>query len=182
MVTSSSRPPAPTSAPGLTRAGSGRFDAQRFTRSKNPTAFRFRPSMGPMSWRGSNLVYRSASVVYDQLGIPLKGLRASPSVTISHGARFRVQFGLHRAGIIRQRPAGDKLTERQMPTLATVIEAILTTSRPCWAGDFVTSVIDEGQATASKRTLTRTRVCGVCARLSPADQQRRAGAARHGQP
>ena len=51
----------------------------------------------------NNLVYRSARVVYDQLGIPLKGLR----ITQRNGARPRLQLGLHRGGHHgRQRPAG----------------------------------------------------------------------------
>lgn len=55
----------------------------------------------------NNLVYRSARVVYDQLGIPLKGLRITQRNDIPHGPRFGIQFGLHRGGHHgRQRPAG----------------------------------------------------------------------------
>lgn len=50
---------------------------------------------------------------------------------------------------------GDKLTERQMLTLATAIEGHPDNVAPAMLGGFVTSVIDEGQVYSVKRISTR---------------------------
>ena len=57
----------------------------------------------------NNLVYRSARVVYDQLGIPMKGLRITQKNTIPMarglGSSFRLHRGRHPGC---QRPAGQQ--------------------------------------------------------------------------
>ena len=72
----------------------------------------------------NNLVYRSARAVYDQLGIP--------------GANALL---------------GNKLTSRQMLTLATAIEGHPDNVAPAMLGGFVTSVYDEGQVYSVKKNI-----------------------------
>ena len=71
----------------------------------------------------NNLVYRSARVVYDQLGIPLKGLRITQRNDIPMARGLGSSSACIVAGIMGANALlGDKLTERQMLTLATAIE------------------------------------------------------------
>ena len=79
---------------------------------------------GPHVPAGSNnLVYRSARVVYDQLGIPLKGLRITQRNDIPMARGLGSSSACIVAGIMGANALlGDKLTERQMLTLATAIE------------------------------------------------------------
>ena len=131
----------------------------------------------------NNLVYRSARVVYDQLGIPLKGLRITQRNDIPMARGLGSSSACIVAGIMGANALlGDKLTERQMLTLATAIEGHPDNVAPAMLGGFVTSVIDEVRSTASKRTSTGTGLCGLCAGFPPADQQSACGAACDGQP
>ena len=80
----------------------------------------------------NNLVYRSARVVYDQLGIPLKGLRITQRNDIPMARGLGSSSACIVAGIMGANALlGDKLTERQMLTLATAIEGHPATTR-CW--------------------------------------------------
>ena len=73
----------------------------------------------------NNLVYRSARVVYDQLGIPLKGLRITQRNDIPMARGLGSSSACIVAGIMGANALlGDKLTERQMLTLATAIEGV----------------------------------------------------------
>ena len=88
----------------------------------------------------NNLVYRSARAVYDQLGIPLRGLRSSSACIV--------------AGILGANALlGNKLTSRQMLTLATAIEGHPDNVAPAMLGGFVTSVYDEGQVYSVKKNI-----------------------------
>ena len=111
--------------------------------------------MGPTSRRAATTpVYRSARVVYDQLGIPLKGLRYHPAQRHPDGAGLGSSSACIVAGIMGANALlGEKLTERQMLTLATAIEGHPDNVAPAMLGGFVTSVIDEGQVYSVKKDI-----------------------------
>ena len=88
----------------------------------------------------NNLVYRSARVVYDQLGIPLKGLRITQRNDIPMARGLGSSSACIVAGIMGANALlGGKLTERQMLTLATAIEGHPDNVAPAMLGGFVTS-------------------------------------------
>ena len=94
----------------------------------------------------NNLVYRSARVVYDQLGIPLKGLRITQRNDIPMARGLGSSSACIVAGIMGANALlGDKLTERQMLTLATAIEGHPDNVAPAMLGGLVTSVMDGGR-------------------------------------
>ena len=100
----------------------------------------------------NNLVYRSARVVYDQLGIPMKGLRITQKNTIPMALGSSSACIV--AGILGANALlGNKLTRRQMLTLATSIEGHPDNVAPAMLGGFVTSVIDEGQIYSVKKEI-----------------------------
>ena len=102
----------------------------------------------------NNLVYRSARVVYDQLGIPLKGLRITQRNDIPMARGLGSSSACIVAGIMGANALlGDKLTERQMLTLAPAIEGHPDNVAPAMLGGFVTSVIDEGQVYSVKKDI-----------------------------
>ena len=102
----------------------------------------------------NNLVYRSARVVYDQLGIPLKGLRITQKNTIPMARGLGSSSACIVAGILGANALlGNKLTRRQMLTLATSIEGHPDNVAPAMLGGFVTSVIDEGQVYSVKKEI-----------------------------
>ena len=102
----------------------------------------------------SNLVYRSARVVYDQLGIPMKGLRITQKNTIPMARGLGSSSACIVAGILGANALlGNKLTRRQMLTLATSIEGHPDNVAPAMLGGFVTSVIDEGQIYSVKKEI-----------------------------
>ena len=102
----------------------------------------------------NNLVYRSARVVYDQLGIPLRGLRITQRNDIPMARGLGSSSACIVAGIMGANALlGDKLTERQMLTLATAIEGHPDNVAPAMLGGFVTSVIDEGQVYSVKKEI-----------------------------
>ena len=102
----------------------------------------------------NNLVYRSARVVYDQLGIPLRGLRITQRNDIPMARGLGSSSACIVAGIMGANALlGDKLTERQMLTLATAIEGHPDNVAPAMLGGFVTSVIDEGQVYSVKKDI-----------------------------
>ena len=88
----------------------------------------------------NNLVYRSARVVYDQLGIPLKGLRITQRNDIPMARGLGSSSACIVAGIMGANALlGDKLTERQMLTLATAIEGHPDNVAPAILGGAVCS-------------------------------------------
>ena len=102
----------------------------------------------------NNLVYRSARVVYDQLGIPMKGLRITQKNTIPMARGLGSSSACIVAGILGANALlGNKLTRRQMLTLATSIEGHPDNVAPAMLGGFVTSVIDEGQIYSVKKEI-----------------------------
>ena len=93
----------------------------------------------------NNLVYRSARVVYDQLGIPLKGLRITQRNDIPMARGLGSSSACIVAGIMGANALlGDKLTERQMLTLATAIEGHPDNVAPAILGGAVCSFTPEG--------------------------------------
>ncbi len=102
----------------------------------------------------NNLVYRSARAVYDQLGLMLKGLRITQSNTIPMARGLGSSSACIVAGILGANALlGDKLTPRQMLTLATAIEGHPDNVAPALLGGFVTSVYDEGQVYTVKKDI-----------------------------
>ena len=102
----------------------------------------------------NNLVYRSARVVYDQLGIPLRGLRITQRNDIPMARGLGSSSACIVAGILGANALlGDRLTKRQMLTLATSIEGHPDNVAPAMLGGFVTSVIDEGQVYSVKKDI-----------------------------
>ena len=101
----------------------------------------------------NNLVYRSARVVYDQMGIPIKGLRITQKNTIPMARGLGSSSACIVAGILGANALlGNKLTRRQMLT-ATSIEGHPDNVAPAMLGGFVTSVIDEGQVYSVKKEI-----------------------------
>ena len=102
----------------------------------------------------NNLVYRSARVVYDQLGIPLRGLRITQRNDIPMARGLGSSSACIVAGILGANALlGGRLTKRQMLTLATAIEGHPDNVAPAMLGGFVTSVIDEGQVYSVKKDI-----------------------------
>ena len=102
----------------------------------------------------NNLVDRSARVVYDQLGIPLRGLRITQRNDIPMARGLGSSSACIVAGILGANALlGDRLTKRQMLTLATSIEGHPDNVAPAMLGGFVTSVIDEGQVYSVKKDI-----------------------------
>ncbi len=102
----------------------------------------------------NNLVYRSARVVYDQLGIPLRGLRITQRNDIPMARGLGSSSACIVAGILGANALlGNRLTKRQMLTLATSIEGHPDNVAPAMLGGFVTSVIDEGQVYSVKKDI-----------------------------
>ena len=102
----------------------------------------------------NNLVYRSARVVYDQLGIPLRGLRITQRNDIPMARGLGSSSSCIVAGILGANALlGGRLTKRQMLTLATAIEGHPDNVAPAMLGGFVTSVIDEGQVYSVKKDI-----------------------------
>ena len=102
----------------------------------------------------NNLVFRSARAVYDQLGIPLKGLRITQRNDIPMARGLGSSSACIVAGILGANALlGDKLTSRQMLTLDTAIEGHPDNVAPAMLGGFVTSVYDEGQVYSVKKCI-----------------------------
>ena len=102
----------------------------------------------------NNLVYRSARVVYDQLGIPLRGLRITQRNDIPMARGLGSSSACIVAGILGANALlGSPLTQRQMLTLATSIEGHPDNVAPAMLGGFVTSVYDEGQVYSVRKPI-----------------------------
>ena len=105
----------------------------------------------------SNLVYRSARVVYDQLGIPLKGLRITQRNDIPMARGLGSSSACIVAGIMGANALlVDKLTERQMLTLATAIEGHPDNVAPALLGGLTSSVFEDGVVYSVKRDVDQS--------------------------
>ena len=102
----------------------------------------------------SNLVYRSAKAVFDQLDIPMPGLRITQQNAIPMARGLGSSSSCIVAGILGANAMlGNKLTPRQMLTMATGIEGHPDNVAPAMLGGFVTSVFDEGQVYSVKKQI-----------------------------
>lgn len=102
----------------------------------------------------NNLVYRSARAVFDQLGIPLPGLKITQRNDIPMARGLGSSSACIVAGILGANALlGDKLTKNQMLTLATAIEGHPDNVAPAMLGGFVTSVYDEGLVYTVKKNI-----------------------------
>ena len=102
----------------------------------------------------SNLVYRSAKAVFDQLDIPMPGLRITQQNAIPMARGLGSSSSCIVAGILGANAMlGNKLTPRQMLTMATAIEGHPDNVTPAMLGGFVTSVFDEGQVYSVKKNI-----------------------------
>ena len=107
----------------------------------------------------NNLVYRSARVVYDQLGIPIKGLRITQKNTIPMARGLGSSSACIVAGILGANALlGNKLTRRQMLTMSLAFckpTNAINRPMPTLTADF--SVMGMALKMAS-RTLVRERM------------------------
>ena len=102
----------------------------------------------------NNLVYRSARAVFDQLGVPLKGLRITQRNDIPMARGLGSSSACIVAGLLGANALlGCPLTQRQMLTLATAIEGHPDNVAPAMLGGFVTSVYDEGLVYTVKKNI-----------------------------
>ena len=105
----------------------------------------------------NNLVYRSARVVYDQLGIPIKGLRITQKNTIPMARGLGSSSACIVAGILGANALlGNKLTRRQMLTLATSIEGHPDNVAPALLGGLTSSVFEDGVVYSVKRDVDQS--------------------------
>ena len=102
----------------------------------------------------SNLIYRSAKAVYEQLGKPIKGLRIRQEKPIPMARGLGSSSACIVAGILGANALlGSPLTKRQMLTLATSIEGHPDNVAPAMLGGFVSSVFDEGQVFTARKEI-----------------------------
>lgn len=105
----------------------------------------------------NNLVYRSARAVYDQLGIPLPGLRITQKNDIPMARGLGSSSACIVAGILGANALlGGRLTRRQMLTLATAIEGHPDNVAPAMLGGFVASALEDGRLYAVQRPVSQT--------------------------
>ena len=102
----------------------------------------------------NNLVYRSARVVYDQLGIPVKGLRITQKNTIPMARGLGSSSACIVAGILGANALlGGPLEEKDILTFATKLEGHPDNVAPALLGGFVVSAYDEGHVYSLKKTI-----------------------------
>lgn len=102
----------------------------------------------------SNLIYRSAKAVYEQLGKPIKGMRIRQENPIPMARGLGSSSACIVAGILGANALlGSPLTQRQMLTLATSIEGHPDNVAPAMLGGFVSSVFDEGQVFTARKEI-----------------------------
>lgn len=105
----------------------------------------------------NNLVYRSARAVYDQLGIPLRGLRITQRNDIPMARGLGSSSACIVAGILGANALlGNKLTSRQMLTLATAIEGHPDNVAPALLGGLTSSVFEDGVVYSVKRDVDQS--------------------------
>lgn len=94
----------------------------------------------------SNLVYRSAKAVYDQLNKPLPGMRIRQQNAIPMARGLGSSSACIVAGIVGANTLlGSPLSQQQMLTLATTIEGHPDNVAPALLGGFVSSVYEQEQ-------------------------------------
>lgn len=94
----------------------------------------------------SNLIYRSAKSVYDRVGKPLTGMRIRQQNPIPMARGLGSSSACIVAGVLGANALlGNPLSQREMLTLATMLEGHPDNVAPALLGGFVTSVFDEGQ-------------------------------------
>lgn len=104
----------------------------------------------------SNLVYRSAKAVYEQLGKPFHGLKIRQENNIPMARGLGSSSACIVAGVLGANALlGNPLTQRQMLTLATFMEGHPDNVAPAMLGGFVTSVVDEGQVYSVRKDLDK---------------------------
>ena len=102
----------------------------------------------------SNLVYRSVKAVFDQLDEKLPGLKITQTNAIPMARGLGSSSACIVAGILGANAMlGNRLTHRQMLTMATAIEGHPDNVAPAMLGGFVTSVFDEGQVYSVKKNI-----------------------------
>ena len=110
----------------------------------------------------SNLVYRAAKAVYDQVDRPFTGLRMVQTNVIPMARGLGSSSACIVAGILGANALlGGPLTRRQMLTLATAIEGHPDNVAPAMLGGFVTSAFDEGQVYSVKKDIREDLVFGA---------------------
>ena len=110
----------------------------------------------------SNLVYRAAKAVFDQVDRPFTGLRMVQTNTIPMARGLGSSSACIVAGILGANALlGGPLTRRQMLTLATAIEGHPDNVAPAMLGGFVTSAFDEGQVYSVKKDIREDLVFGA---------------------
>lgn len=103
----------------------------------------------------SNLVYRAAKAVFDQVDRPLAGMRLVQENAIPMARGLGSSSACIVAGILGANALlGGPLTSRQMLTLATSIEGHPDNVAPAMLGGFVTSAFDEGQVYSVKKAIS----------------------------
>ena len=102
----------------------------------------------------SNLVYRSVKAVFDQLDEKLPGLKITQTNAIPMARGLGSSSACIVAGILGANAMlGNRLTHRQMLTMATAIEGHPDNVAPAMLGGFVTSAYDEGQVYSVKKNI-----------------------------
>lgn len=103
----------------------------------------------------SNLVYRSVKAVFDQLDEKLPGLKITQTNAIPMARGLGSSSACIVAGILGANAMlGNRLTHRQMLTMATAIEGHPDNVAPAMLGGFVTSAYDEGQVYSVKKNIS----------------------------
>ena len=103
-----------------------------------------------------NLIYRAVRTVFDQVGEKLPGLRILQTNAIPMARGLGSSSACIVAGILgADALLGNKLTRRQMWTLATSIERHPDNVAPAMLGGFVTSAYDEGQVYSVNKEISK---------------------------
>ncbi len=103
----------------------------------------------------SNLVYKTAKYVFDQMGEKLPGLNIIQENPIPIARGLGSSSTCIVAGILgADALLGHKLSKRQMLTMATAIEGHPDNVAPAMLGGFVASAYDEGQVYSVKKDLS----------------------------
>lgn len=103
----------------------------------------------------SNLIYRSAKTVFDQVDRPLKGIKITQTNPIPMARGLGSSSACIIAGLLGANAIlGNPLTQRQLLTLATAIEGHPDNVAPAFLGGFVASAYDEGQVYSVKKNIS----------------------------
>ena len=103
----------------------------------------------------SNLIYKTAKYVFDQMGEKLPGLNIIQENNIPIARGLGSSSACIVAGILgADALLGHPLTKRQMLTMATAIEGHPDNVAPAMLGGFVASAYDEGQVYSVKKDIS----------------------------